>query len=200
MKRCLLIVLVAALAGGCQDRVERMILVDTKEGDFDLMTAGSSESLKQRGTISIHRTLPFADGTLIDTWVIQADPTYTLATGGKPRGTILVLHDLGQSKGSVLKLGRALSAEGYDVVLPDLRAHGRSTGTYATYGAKEKTDLASVMKALLTDGQVDGNIFVYGEGYGGSIAIGYANWSYPANSVITPRQPVDEAADWYGFD
>jgi nitroreductase len=33
-----------------------------------------------------------------------------------------------------------------------------------------------------------------------SIAIGYANWSYPANSVITPRQPVDEAADWYGFD
>ena len=175
MKRCLLIVLaIAALAGGCQTHVERMISVDRQKGDWALMTAGSSGSLKERGVITAHRSFTLADGTLIDVWVIQATPEYTLHTNGKPRGTILVLHDLGESKGNTLKLGRALSEKGYDVVLPDLRAHGRSTGTYATYGAKEKTDLASIMAGLLQEHQIDGDIFVFGEGYGGSIAIGYA--------------------------
>lgn len=33
-----------------------------------------------------------------------------------------------------------------------------------------------------------------------SIAIGYPDWSFPANNVITPRRPVDDTVDWYGFD
>ena len=175
MKRFLLIALAAAaLAGGCQNRVERMISIDTQKGDWALSVAGSPAKLKDRGVISAHRPFTLADGTLIDVWIIQATPEYTIHTGGEPRGTILVLHDLGESKGNTLKLGRKLSSMGYDVVLPDLRAHGRSTGTYVTYGAKEKTDLASVMGRLLQERQIDGDIHVYGEGYGGSIAIGYA--------------------------
>mgnify|MGYP004683635711 FL=1 len=31
------------------------------------------------------------------------------------------------------------------------------------------------------------------------IAIGYPDWTFPANQVISTRVPVDEITDWYGF-
>ena len=33
-----------------------------------------------------------------------------------------------------------------------------------------------------------------------AIAIGYPDWSFPANHVISARMPVAEITDWYGFD
>jgi len=33
-----------------------------------------------------------------------------------------------------------------------------------------------------------------------SIAIGYPNWDFPANMVVSPREPVDHITTWCGFD
>jgi nitroreductase len=33
-----------------------------------------------------------------------------------------------------------------------------------------------------------------------AIAIGYPDWSFPANSVVSARLPLDEITGWYGFD
>jgi nitroreductase len=33
-----------------------------------------------------------------------------------------------------------------------------------------------------------------------AIAIGYPDWSFPANDVISQRLPVSENTEWYGFD
>lgn len=33
-----------------------------------------------------------------------------------------------------------------------------------------------------------------------AIAIGYPNWNYPVNHLISPRESVDRKIAWYGFD
>jgi len=33
-----------------------------------------------------------------------------------------------------------------------------------------------------------------------SIAIGYPNWDFPANSVVSNREPVENITNWVGFD
>jgi nitroreductase len=42
-------------------------------------------------------------------------------------------------------------------------------------------------------GAVEGKRFVCG------IAIGYPDWEFPANRVVTAREPVDQVCRWYGF-
>lgn len=33
-----------------------------------------------------------------------------------------------------------------------------------------------------------------------AIAIGYPDWSFPANNVVSPRLPVEDIISWYGFE
>ena len=33
-----------------------------------------------------------------------------------------------------------------------------------------------------------------------AIAIGYPNWDFPANKIVTTREPVDNISSWHGFD
>lgn len=33
-----------------------------------------------------------------------------------------------------------------------------------------------------------------------SIAIGYPDWDFPANAVVTPREPLDSITTWRGFE
>ena len=128
-----------------------------------------------RGVINLHRPYEISgEGVTIDVWVMLASPDVTSLAGGKSRGTILLIHGFRQSKSSMMTLASQLSDTGYDVVLPDLRRHGRSTGQYFTYGAREKTDLAAVMGRLIDDGTVNENLYVYGRRMGGSVAIQFA--------------------------
>jgi pimeloyl-ACP methyl ester carboxylesterase len=78
------------------------------------------------------------------------------------------------SKAWFLTMGGKLADRGWDVVLPDLRAHGASGGQHITWGAKEKHDLRAVMDRLLADGKVSGRIYVAGSSMGASVAIQYA--------------------------
>ena len=153
---------------------DKMVMPNTNNGKFDLAMGSSGDDLVAKGKISDHRQGLLADGAQIDYWLINASADITTETEGTAMATILLIHDLGESKASLLKLGQRLSGLGYDVVLPDLRTHGRSSGDFFTYGAKEKKDIQTLMNELLRSKTVSPKIIAFGEGVGGSIAIVYA--------------------------
>jgi len=160
-------------AAGCQQDfyAKHIVTQDAGRGKLTLMLTGTADQLLEKKRIDLHRRVDTLDHAVIDAWVIQAagpsDPH-------EPKGTVLLLHDLGDSKAAHLSLGRRLASMGYDVVLPDLRAHGRSTGKYITYGALEKGDARAVVDALLDEQAVHEPIYAFGVSLGGATAIQYA--------------------------
>ncbi|OPX24798.1 MAG: hypothetical protein B1H04_01430 [Planctomycetales bacterium 4484_123] len=165
--------LAAFLLAGCtvDEYARRLLEQSTSIGRIWQAMVGTSEQLVAGGTISAARRFTMPDGVEIDVWVLKAAGR----TSTQPaRGTVLVVHGLCDSKVSYLRLGRALSRRGFDVVLTDLRAHGRSTGRYVTYGALEKDDQKRVMDALLAEKLVAEPVYVFGRSLGASVAILYA--------------------------
>ncbi|MBN1943320.1 MAG: alpha/beta fold hydrolase [Phycisphaerae bacterium] len=133
---------------------------------------GSGEQLAARKKIDQARAFTMPDETLIDAWVLKAK---TGPDAPKPLGTIIVLHGLGESKANYFTVATNLSKMGYDVVLIDLRMHGRSTGKYITCGAKEKQDVKTVVDALAKEGAITPEpLYVCGVSFGGATAIQYA--------------------------
>jgi hypothetical protein len=90
------------------------------------------------------------------------------------RGTVVLLHPLLVSKTWLLAVGEELADRGWDVVLPDLRAHGRSGGRFTTWGAKEKLDVRMVVDRLIEEGAISPTIYAGGASMGGCVAIQYA--------------------------
>jgi len=170
MKRTAYFVLFSVvLVAGCQNRdYARHILVpDPTVGNLASTLCGSGEHvLKQKRIDSVGR-MKLADGAELDVWVVRArkEPV---------RGTVLLLHALGESKACYLPLGERLAGRGFDVALIDLRAHGESGGKYCTFGAREAGEVKLVADTLLEGKSVRPPLFVFGPGLGGSVAIQYA--------------------------
>jgi len=199
MQRTVLAAAVAAVAFlvGCgpQQYAEQFIHPRTTPGKVHLQLKGTGEQMVQAGRIDQHRRLAGADGVEIDVWVIEAKPT---AAGGDGRATVLILHDRGQSKATYPCPGLAerLAKKGYDVVLPDLRYHGRSDGERFTYGVKEKQDLRAVLDALIAEKTVHPNVYAFGSQFGGMVAVQYAAFDPHCRGavVLDPRLSLRQAA------
>ncbi len=166
----MMLVSLAVLVTGCgqQHYVNEIIRPDTGFGQPLLLLTGSSEHLVKSGQISAHRKMSMPDGTMIDVWVLKAQ------TDGQPKGTYVLLHGLRMSKAYHLGAAKMLAQRGYDVVLPDLRAHGRSGGTYTTYGYHEKNDVKTVMDRLLEEKLIHTPFYAFGETLGATTAIQWA--------------------------
>ncbi len=161
-------------AGCATDDYARQIIVQNAgPGRVWLALKGTGEQLIKEGKIDMHREVARPDGTVIDVWVIKGRPTTQLT---RVIGTVLILHGVTESKVMFpyFGIGQRLSKMGYDVVLPDLRAHGRSTGKYVTYGALEKYDIKAVIDQLVKEGMIHTPIYAFGNNLGGSVAIQYA--------------------------
>ena len=89
-------------------------------------------------------------------------------------GTVLILHGLWDSKGRFFRLGELLARRGFDVVLPDLRRHGDSTGGFTTFGALEKRDMLALMTSLRAAGEIRGPLWVFGFSMGAATAVQYS--------------------------
>jgi pimeloyl-ACP methyl ester carboxylesterase len=63
------------------------------------------------------------------------------------RPTVLFLHGKGGNAAEWAPEAMRALACGYNVLLPDLRSHGESEGTFVTYGFLEKDDLANAITA-----------------------------------------------------
>jgi len=100
------------------------------------------------------------------------------------RGTVFVLHGIRDSKESVRAWGERLASAGYRAVLVDLRGHGRSSGTFLSYGVVESRDLAQVLDAIDSRGLRTGSVGVMGLSYGAATAIEWAAIDSRVEAVV----------------
>ncbi|MFP3938322.1 MAG: alpha/beta hydrolase [Phycisphaerae bacterium] len=184
---------VLATGLGCQhdEYARQLIQPNTHPGKVRENLTGSGDQLVARNRISEHRVITVGDGTDIDVWTISAREQDDSAE--QPRGTVVVLHGTSESKATYLGVGRRLSTKGFDVVLPDLRRHGRSGGEVTTYGAKEKQDVKTVMDELLAEQVVSEPVYAVGTTLGAATAILYAAIDDRVEGVmvITPYKDAE---------
>ena len=101
----------------------------------------------------------------------------TFASRGEAaaRPTLLFLHGKGGNATEWLPDAlRALDA-GFNVLVPDLRGHGRSGGKFITFGLLEKGDLGNAVAAARERFGIDpSRLGIHACSYGGSAALQYA--------------------------
>ena len=110
-------------------------------------------------------TFQASDKTTIAAWLFKG-------TAGHP--AIVLAHDLGQSKNSLISLAVVLNQSGFTVLAFDFRGHGASGGSGSTLGIDESRDVIGAVDFLtsLPPGQVDTRrIGVYGTGMGAHAAV-----------------------------
>jgi len=152
----------------------RMLHQSRLPGRLRLAMLGSADKLLAARRIDKHLRFSPADGVELDVWLIRGrGPAAPTAPDNAP-GTVLILHGLWDSKGRFFRLGELLARRGFDVVLPDLRRHGDSTGGFTTFGALEKRDMLALMTSLRAAGEVRGPLWVFGFSMGAATAVQYS--------------------------
>jgi pimeloyl-ACP methyl ester carboxylesterase len=103
------------------------------------------------------------DGIELQGWMIP---------GKSDRPPILLCHDTGSSKASLVSLAIALHNKGFSILLFDFRGHGTSGGRASTLGIREKRDILGALD-FVSERWEDGSrqIGVYGVGMGAHAAV-----------------------------
>ena len=102
------------------------------------------------------------DGIQLSNYLIKAESSC--------KGTIIMLHGVGACKEQYLSVAADLSKRGYDCLIFDARAHGKSEGKYCTYGFYEKEDTKAAITAVLRNNPT-AKIAVWGSSMGGAVAL-----------------------------
>jgi pimeloyl-ACP methyl ester carboxylesterase len=89
--------------------------------------------------------------------------------GSPDKPAVVLCHDLGTSKRSMVNLAIALRAEGFPVLAFDLRGHGDSAGDRSSLGVYEKRDLIGALDWV--EDRVPGPVGVFGAGIGAHAAV-----------------------------
>jgi dipeptidyl aminopeptidase/acylaminoacyl peptidase len=87
------------------------------------------------------------------------------------KGTVILVHGVRAYKEHFLPVAKMLSDSGYNAVLIDLRAHGKSEGKYCTFGYLEKQDLKILIDSILNVKGLSPDIGIWGQSLGGAIAL-----------------------------
>jgi pimeloyl-ACP methyl ester carboxylesterase len=160
-------------AGGCSTEfyARQMISPAAPQRCVSAALLPASRRLLQAGRIDAHHRVPMPDGVEIDTWVIRR----RCCGSQGPRGVVAVMHGYTSSRVQTLGIAERIAERGFDVVLWDHRAHGRSGGRYVTFGALEHRDAGRVVDRMIERGEVvDGPVYVFGISMGGAAAVQYA--------------------------
>lgn len=103
------------------------------------------------------------DGVPIKAWLIHGKENYPC---------IIMVHGKGAAKDGLLPLAQILNAQGYHIMLPDLRGHGESGDALITFGLHEARDLEITIDAVIRrDGIDTERIGVYAQSMGAGAAI-----------------------------
>jgi len=142
------------------------------------------------GSVDAHRWIVAEDAVAIDVWVIQSRGGSAGRAVDDRGATAVLLHPLLMNKRWFLSLGERLAADGWDVVLPDLRAHGDSGGEHVTWGAKEKRDVRRVVDFLVAERLIRPRIYVMGASLGACVAVQYAAIDSRCEGVLALAPPA----------
>jgi uncharacterized protein len=78
-------------------------------------------------------SIPANDGIILRAWNLQPRETFT--------NVVVLSHGLSDNRAGMLAYAQFFLRHGYDVLMPNARAHGMSGGDIATYGIRESNDL-----------------------------------------------------------
>jgi uncharacterized protein len=97
--------------------------------------------------------LPSAYGLHYDILDVETDSNlilrgYFIHALTPPKATIILLHGIGSNKENWLGYARLLAENGFNSVVYDQRAHGKSGGTFCTFGFYEKFDVSKIIDTL----------------------------------------------------
>jgi uncharacterized protein len=123
------------------------------------------------------------DGVALDTWYRTGQPR---ATDSSARGTVLLFHGFSSNKAFLLPVEAVFHRMGYNTLLIDFRAHGRSGGNTSTIGFTERRDVRAAYNHIHSRGEI--NIVLWGASMGASAVLN----AVPAYS-LRPHQLILEA-------
>lgn len=129
-------------------------------------------------------TLRTSDGLLLQLRI-------WLPEGGRaPRGTVVLVHGLGEHAGRYDALARVLAADGWRVVAHDQRGHGQSEG--ARGALNHPDDLLRDLSQVL-DGENLRPIVLLGHSMGGAVAARYVaeGLSPPVDALVLSSPALD---------
>ncbi|HEX7814419.1 alpha/beta hydrolase [Dyella sp.] len=109
------------------------------------------------------------------------------------RGSVVLLHPIGESGMTMGDWGIRFAASGYTVVMPDLRSHGQSDPAPLGFGAREAVDIADLVAQLRRAGRLPDPLYLLGVSYGGSVAL-YAAHDVPDVRAVVALEPFGNVA------
>ena len=113
------------------------------------------------------------DSVKIKSWFIySAEPS---------KNTLVILHDHNESRIRFIEDAKQFTDRGFNVCLPDLRAHGESGGLKFTLGKSEVMDIKILIDTLQKSSK---NISIMGVGLGANIALGVATNDDRVKSLV----------------
>ena len=83
---------------------------------------------------------------------------------------MVLLHGIGSCKEANLGFSRILSDNGFNVIIYDQRAHGKSGGQYCTFGFYEKEDVSKFVDIAVAK-YLDLPVGIHGASLGGAVAL-----------------------------
>ena len=115
------------------------------------------------------------DGASFDVWRLQPS---------SPRARLLLYHGYYANPMQVIGIGEGLRAQGYEVLLFELRGHGNRPGPF-TFGVHETRDAEAILQwARLGDAAADMPVGVLGLSMGGALACQLALRSPLVRAVV----------------
>jgi pimeloyl-ACP methyl ester carboxylesterase len=153
----LIVVLIALIVGiGAVGIQVHRVTHPPREVPHALTVTSSLVSIEEVGFRS-------PDGVDLSGWLLRGQPEHS---------AVLLAHDAGSSKASLLGLALPLQKAGYNVLLFDFRGHGGSGGDVCTLGLHEKRDVLGAVDFITTLRGVDARgIGVFGIGMGAHAAV-----------------------------
>ncbi len=116
----------------------------------------------------------------LSVWIVEppaperADPAIRAelaADAAWPRGTLLFLHGIRDTKNALLRTAHSHADRGYRGILVDSRGHGHSSGDWMTFGVQEAPDYRRLIDELERRALIAGRLGVYGVSYGAGVAV-----------------------------
>lgn len=87
------------------------------------------------------------------------------------RGSVVYLHGWSNHREALLPWALALSEQGWQGLLVDLRGHGQSGDAPAGYGPREAADVAQLVRDLVDAGTLSRPVHLFGVSYGAATAL-----------------------------
>lgn len=113
--------------------------------------------------------------------------------GGKE--TVVYLHNIGSAAGEDFYYAPWYWEKGYNILMPDNRAHGESEGNCVSYGVYETEDVNQWLQLICEKYGDDSQIIVHGDTLGAAAAL-MASVNYPEQVAFTVAEsPVANLYD-----